>query len=68
MLDNIGDEIERGEVHPESFALRTMAERLAQVGDLWPRMPGQSLAGPMQHIERLGGRLEVPIIRRFGNR
>ena len=29
------DEIEGGTVHPQSFTLRTMAERIAQVGDLW---------------------------------
>jgi DNA primase len=28
-------EIESGTVHPQSFTLRTMAERIAQVGDLW---------------------------------
>jgi bifunctional non-homologous end joining protein LigD len=29
------DEIERGTVHPQSFALRAMAKRIASVGDLW---------------------------------
>jgi bifunctional non-homologous end joining protein LigD len=29
------EEIERGEVHPKSFTLRTMAARVAAVGDLW---------------------------------
>ena len=29
------EEIERGEVGPRSFTLRTMAERIAEVGDLW---------------------------------
>jgi bifunctional non-homologous end joining protein LigD len=28
-------EIEQRAVHPQSFTLRTMAERIAQVGDLW---------------------------------
>jgi bifunctional non-homologous end joining protein LigD len=32
-------EIERGEVSPRSFTLRTMASRLAAVGDLWADMP-----------------------------
>lgn len=32
------EEIERGEVHPKSFTLRTMAERIADVGDLWADM------------------------------
>jgi bifunctional non-homologous end joining protein LigD len=29
------DEIEAGSVHPQTFTLRTMAARLAAVGDLW---------------------------------
>jgi bifunctional non-homologous end joining protein LigD len=29
------EEIESGAVHPQSFTLRTMSERLARVGDLW---------------------------------
>ena len=29
------EEIERGTVHPRSFTLRTMAERIATSGDLW---------------------------------
>ncbi len=61
------EELEGGEVHPESFTVRTMAERLARVGDLWAELPGQSLAGPARELERLGARLEVPVIRRFGN-
>lgn len=62
-------EIEGGHVHPQSFTLRTMQARLAAVGDLWADLPtsGQSLARPMKEIERLGGKLEVPVIRRFGN-
>jgi bifunctional non-homologous end joining protein LigD len=32
------EEVERGEVHPKSFTLRTMAERVASVGDLWADM------------------------------
>ena len=32
------DEIERGAVAPRSFTLRTMAERIARVGDLWADM------------------------------
>jgi bifunctional non-homologous end joining protein LigD len=33
------EEIERGEVGPRTFTLRTMAERVAEVGDLWSDMP-----------------------------
>ena len=64
------EEIERGEVHPQSFTLRLMPERLAAVGDLWADMgsAGSSLAGPIREIQRLGGKLEAPVIRRFGNR
>src|SRR5213076_1388683 len=29
------EEVKRGKVHPRSFTLRTMTERMAQVGDLW---------------------------------
>ncbi len=62
------EEIERGEVRPQTFTLRAMAERLSTVGDLWADLStsGQSLTGPLEQIERLGGRLEVPVIRRFG--
>jgi len=64
------EEIERGEAHPQSFTLRTMAERLERVGDLWTGLQahGQSLTDPMRQVERLGGKLEVPVIRRFGTR
>jgi bifunctional non-homologous end joining protein LigD len=40
------DEIERGDVAPRTFTLRTMAERIAQVGDVW--------ADLMQHRRSLG--------------
>jgi bifunctional non-homologous end joining protein LigD len=32
------EEVERGEVHPKSFTLRTMARRIADIGDLWSDM------------------------------
>ena len=32
------EEIERGEVHPKSFTLRKMEQRIADVGDLWADM------------------------------
>ena len=32
------EEVERGEVHPKSFTLRSMSERIAAVGDLWAHM------------------------------
>jgi bifunctional non-homologous end joining protein LigD len=32
------EEVERGVVHPRSFTLRTMPQRVAEVGDLWFRL------------------------------
>jgi len=32
------EEVERGEVHPKSFNLRMMAQRITAVGDLWSEM------------------------------
>ena len=32
------EEVERGEVHPQTFTVRNMAERLAQRGDLWEEL------------------------------
>jgi bifunctional non-homologous end joining protein LigD len=48
------DELERGAVGPQSFTLRTMAERVAAVGDLWSDLPerGYSLTRPVQHLQR----------------
>jgi bifunctional non-homologous end joining protein LigD len=49
------EELEGGEAGPRTFTLRSMAARMAEVGDLWTGMPesGQSLERPM---ERLRGR------------
>jgi bifunctional non-homologous end joining protein LigD len=46
------DEIERGEVAPRTFTLRTMVDRVAQVGDLWAAMPTrtQSLTRAMERL------------------
>lgn len=46
------DEVERGDVGPRTFALRTMAKRMAEVGELWGEMlgQGQSLAGAMERL------------------
>ena len=48
-------EIERGDVAPRSFTLRSMPERLAAVGDLWSDLParGQSLREASERLERL---------------
>ncbi len=62
------EEVESGEAQPASFTLRNMPQRLATAGDLWSALPGQSLEGPMKRVRELGAKLEVPVIRRFGNR
>ena len=45
-------EIERGEVGPRSFTLRTMKARLAAVGDLWAEMPRH--ARPLPELSSSG--------------
>src|SRR5689334_1143346 len=47
------EEIERGEVGPQTFTLRTMAARVAQAGDLWSDVPGrgQSLREATRRLE-----------------
>jgi bifunctional non-homologous end joining protein LigD len=49
------EEIERGEVEPRSFTLRTMEARLAAAGDLWRGLNEQrhSLRAPLAALERL---------------
>jgi bifunctional non-homologous end joining protein LigD len=54
-------EIERGDVHPRSFTLRNMPDRVAQAGDLWADLKrrGRSLAKPIDRLRRMttgGGR------------
>ena len=51
-------EIEQGEVGPQTFTLRTMAERITEVGDLWSEMleQGQSLSGPIEKLRSAAGR------------
>jgi bifunctional non-homologous end joining protein LigD len=48
------EEIQRGEVGPRTFALRTMADRVATVGDLWAAMPKRkrSLRGAVERLKR----------------
>ena len=47
------EEIERGEVEPQTFTLRTMAERIDEVGDLWADMRKHrySLRSKIKRIE-----------------
>jgi bifunctional non-homologous end joining protein LigD len=49
-------EVERNEVAPRTFTLKTMAGRVADVGDLWSDMPRrrQSLRRPIERLTRLG--------------
>ncbi len=49
------EEIERGEVKPDTFTLRTMPDRIAKAGDLWSdlRRRGRSLKGPTEKLQRL---------------
>jgi len=46
-------EIENGEVGPKTFTLRTMAQRIAAVGDLWSEMLKKK-ASLVRPLERLG--------------
>jgi bifunctional non-homologous end joining protein LigD len=47
-------ELERGDIGPRSFTLRTMAARVAEVGDLWSdiRKGRRSLRRPMQLLQQ----------------
>jgi bifunctional non-homologous end joining protein LigD len=49
------EEIERGEIGPRTFTLRTMADRVADVGDLWSDMPRRkrSLRRAIEKIRRM---------------
>jgi bifunctional non-homologous end joining protein LigD len=49
------EELERGEVSPRTFTLRTMAARIADVGDLWSdmRRSRRSLRRPMEQLRRM---------------
>lgn len=46
-------EVESGAVGPQTFTLRSLPERLSQVGDLWQGLTAAAapLAGPMQALE-----------------
>jgi bifunctional non-homologous end joining protein LigD len=44
-------EVERGEARPQSFTLRTMAERMQKVGDLWADLNSSAYALPKK-LER----------------
>jgi len=48
-------EVESGAATPRAFALRTLAARIADVGDLWKEIEreARSLRAPLQSLERL---------------
>jgi bifunctional non-homologous end joining protein LigD len=50
------EELERGEVAPQTFTLRTMAARVANVGDLWSdlRKRRRSLLRPIEKLRKRG--------------
>ena len=49
------DELQRGDVSPKTFTLRTMAERIGTVGDLWAdmRRRGRSLRRPVEQLRKM---------------
>jgi bifunctional non-homologous end joining protein LigD len=49
-------EVESGKVHPQSFTIRTMPDRMEAVGDLWADMKkGKSLKRPIEKLKKLAG-------------
>jgi bifunctional non-homologous end joining protein LigD len=52
------EEVERGQVTPDSFNVRNMPNRLAEVGDLWSdmRRRGRSLKQPLVKLRQLMSR------------
>jgi bifunctional non-homologous end joining protein LigD len=52
------EELERGDAGPQTFTLRTMAARIAEVGDLWSDLlkRKRSLGRPMETLRRLHGK------------
>ena len=49
------EELERGDVGPRTFTLRNMAQRVAEVGDLWSDMLKKklSLKRPIERLKKL---------------
>jgi len=47
-------ELERGDVGPQSFTLRTVASRIDEAGDLWSELHrrGRSLRRAMERVEQ----------------
>ncbi len=53
-------EVERGTVHPQSFTVRTMPQRIAAAGDLWANMKrrGRSLSRPIARLKDMMPKLK----------
>jgi bifunctional non-homologous end joining protein LigD len=53
------EEIERGDVGPRTFTLRSMAQRIAVAGDLWSNMLNmkRSLKRPLERLEKIRANL-----------
>ena len=50
------EEVQSGKVHPQSFTIRTMPDRMEAVGDLWADMKkGKSLKRPIEKLKKLAG-------------
>jgi bifunctional non-homologous end joining protein LigD len=54
------EELERGDVGPRTFTLRTMGQRIDNVGDLWSDMlkKRRSLKRPLEHLKKLTSKSE----------
>ena len=54
------EEVERGHVGPRTFTLRTMAQRIVDVGDLWADIlkKKRSLKRPLELLNKLTGKSE----------
>jgi bifunctional non-homologous end joining protein LigD len=52
------EELEKGVVEPRTFTLRTLADRIAQVGDLWADLPAHahSLRDARDQLQAIQGR------------
>jgi bifunctional non-homologous end joining protein LigD len=49
------EELERGDVRPQTFTLRTMAKRVEKVGEIWSDIRGQSLTPAIERLKAANG-------------
>lgn len=56
-------EVERGDVHPRSFTVGNMGDRIGRVGDVWAdlRRRGRSLSKPIDRLKCLAPTVERPL-------